>query len=296
MKKRNIANRAALAVGCLLLSCFLPLAGPVHAADECTQLAGTIGQERDLLTRRDKLVQAVKQCPKNADINYMLGYSLERLRKYDEAVKYYLAATEANQKYAKAYFSLGDIYMSQDETASAAKAFEKGLKLEPGNERAKLSLAEATAKLKAAGGKNAAAEAVAVAPQPKEAAPKPPEVGSMEGPILRMMVLFQNNSAVLSDDEKDQLSLVMGRAMQSPSLKDAVFEVQGHNDEAGSDKASMTISKKRAEAVKKYLVDSCDIDPKRLTIAAYGHSRPAVPNTTQEGRKLNRRVEFKRLK
>lgn len=294
MKKRNITTRTALVAGCFLLSWLLPGTGPAHAADECAQLAEKIGQERDLLTRRDQLMQAAKQCQKNADINYMLGYSLERLRKYDEAVKYYLAATEANQKYAKAYFSLGDIYLSQDDTAAAVKAFEKGLKLESGNERAKHSLAEANAKLKSTASKTATTETVAQ--PPKETAPKPPEVGSMEGPILRMMVLFNNNSAALNDDEKDQLSLVMGRAMQSPALKDAVFEVQGHNDESGSDKASMDISKKRAEAVKKYLVDSCNIDPKRLQVAAYGHSRPAVPNTTQESRKLNRRVEFKRLK
>ncbi len=70
-------------------------------------------------------------------------------------------------------------------------------------------------------------------------------------------------------------------------------EIGGHTDAAGSAAANMAISEKRAQSVKKYLEDKFNIAGDRLTIKAYGSSKPIADNGTTEGRAKNRRVEIK---
>lgn len=67
--------------------------------------------------------------------------------------------------------------------------------------------------------------------------------------------------------------------------------VKGHTDNVGSDDFNMNLSKKRAEAVVKYLVGK-GIPKDRLSYEYYGASRPIKDNDTEEGRTYNRRVEF----
>jgi OOP family OmpA-OmpF porin len=111
-----------------------------------------------------------------------------------------------------------------------------------------------------------------------------------------MLIIFPKDSAELTEEAMDRLSLVVGRGLLSPGLKDSRFEVAGHTDDNGSNEANMEISRKRAVAVKSYLVENFKIEPSRLQVASYGHTRPVAPNTTPENRRMNRRVEFKRIK
>ncbi len=67
-------------------------------------------------------------------------------------------------------------------------------------------------------------------------------------------------------------------------------EIAGHTDNTGSEKMNIRISQKRADAVKKYLVDTMKVDQARVTAKGYGSSQPATDNTTLEGREKNRRV------
>ena len=67
-------------------------------------------------------------------------------------------------------------------------------------------------------------------------------------------------------------------------------EIAGHTDNTGSEKMNNRISQKRADAVKKYLVDTMKVDQARLTAKGYGPSQPSAENTTPEGRDKNRRV------
>ena len=57
----------------------------------------------------------------------------------------------------------------------------------------------------------------------------------------------------------------------------------------------MDLGMKRAESVKAFLVEHYKIDPNRLTVTAFGKSRPLAPNDTPENRAVNRRVEFRRI-
>jgi OmpA-OmpF porin, OOP family len=67
--------------------------------------------------------------------------------------------------------------------------------------------------------------------------------------------------------------------------------IEGHTDNVGTAKYNKTLSQKRAENVKKYLVDKLGIDASRLKTIGYGFEKPIASNKTAEGRKKNRRVE-----
>lgn len=70
--------------------------------------------------------------------------------------------------------------------------------------------------------------------------------------------------------------------------------IDGHTDSKGSDKFNKTLSQKRVDSVKKYLVEQGKIDGARLEPRGFGESMPLTPdsNKTADGRAANRRVEF----
>ncbi len=69
------------------------------------------------------------------------------------------------------------------------------------------------------------------------------------------------------------------------------IEVKGHTDNVGSDDFNMNLSRERAEAVVEYLV-SKGVNRNKLTYSYYGMTRPLSDNSSEEGRAMNRRVEF----
>lgn len=71
--------------------------------------------------------------------------------------------------------------------------------------------------------------------------------------------------------------------------------IVGHTDSDGADEANLTLSKKRAESVKNALVKEFGVAANRLTSNGKGESEPAEPNTTPQGKAINRRVEFIKL-
>lgn len=70
------------------------------------------------------------------------------------------------------------------------------------------------------------------------------------------------------------------------------IEIRGHTDSQGSEEYNMELSRKRAEAVYKYLI-SKGVEKSRLSYKYYGESKPIDTNDTEKGRRNNRRVEFK---
>lgn len=276
---------------CLLLLCGLTL--PALAAD-CKKIAEEISQQRDLIARRDLLTTAIKQCPKDPEINFMQGYSLERLRDYNDALRYYVTASTLDPKHAKAFFGMGDVYMVTDKTQNAVTAYEKGLGLDPGNKRAAKSLESARIKLKAQHGESVSSEEAATVLFAEKS--KDREISPIEATILRLLILFPGKSTELPEEGADQLSIVGTRAFASHDLKGAVFEVVGNTDDSGDAAANLALSKKRAEAVRNYLIKNCNVEAKKLQVAAHGQTQPIVPNSTEQNRKINNRVEFKRLK
>ena len=74
-----------------------------------------------------------------------------------------------------------------------------------------------------------------------------------------------------------------------------VVQIEGHADNVGADDYNLALSKARAEAVVKYLVDH-GIPQERLSAKGFGAGQPVADNKTEEGRQQNRRVVFRIVK
>lgn len=109
-------------------------------------------------------------------------------------------------------------------------------------------------------------------------------------------VYFQFNKAELTEESKKAIDIDLLRTLQNnPTI---VVEISSHTDSKGTEAYNLNLSQKRADALTKYL-RSKGIDKKRLKSKGYGESQPIAPNQNPdgsdnpEGRKKNRRVEFK---
>lgn len=74
--------------------------------------------------------------------------------------------------------------------------------------------------------------------------------------------------------------------------KDYKLNINGYADDMGPDDFNMSLSQKRANTVKAYLV-SKGLDANRLVAKGFGESQPVASNSNEKGRSMNRRVEFK---
>jgi outer membrane protein OmpA-like peptidoglycan-associated protein len=102
-------------------------------------------------------------------------------------------------------------------------------------------------------------------------------------------IYFDFDKATIRPESRPTLEDAAKILIENPTI---TVEIQGHTDSVGSDKYNQRLSEKRAKAVVNYLVQELGIDNGRLTAKGYGESRPVAENTTEEGRALNRRVEF----
>ena len=101
-------------------------------------------------------------------------------------------------------------------------------------------------------------------------------------------ITFASGSAVLQ--QSSELLLNQGLALLSirPTM---TITIVGHTDDIGDDASNLELSQARAESVKQWFVDR-DVDPKRLAALGRGESEPIADNTTDDGRRQNRRIQF----
>jgi OmpA-OmpF porin, OOP family len=101
-------------------------------------------------------------------------------------------------------------------------------------------------------------------------------------------VLFKVNSAVLSDDAKQQLDQMSGTVT---GAKRYFIAIQGFTDKTGSAEYNLELSRRRAEAVQTYLVGQHNVPVYRIQIVGLGKDKPVNEQKTREERQQNRRVE-----
>ena len=101
-------------------------------------------------------------------------------------------------------------------------------------------------------------------------------------------ILFDTNKWEIKPEGKAELDKGVDFLMKNPQIK---VEIQGHTDSTGTASWNATLSQRRADAVKKYLVER-GVPADRLMAKGYGPSNPVAPNDTAEGRAKNRRVDF----
>lgn len=111
---------------------------------------------------------------------------------------------------------------------------------------------------------------------------------SMTQSFTHQGVQFDFDSANLTPSAMTILDQVVDGMKKNPSVK---FDIQGHTDSTGSKDYNYDLSLRRADAVKTYMVGK-GIAAERLQTHGYGPDRPVATNTTDEGRQMNRRIEF----
>jgi outer membrane protein OmpA-like peptidoglycan-associated protein len=109
--------------------------------------------------------------------------------------------------------------------------------------------------------------------------------------ILRNLY-FDYDRASFKTESYTELNKLESMLRQNASMK---VEIGGHTDAYGNWNYNKNLSQKRAEAVKDYLTRK-GIDARRIKAVGYGETKPLASNDDEdEGRELNRRVEFKVL-
>ena len=109
--------------------------------------------------------------------------------------------------------------------------------------------------------------------------------------ILRN-IYFDYDKATFKTESYSDLNKLESMLRENSRIK---VEISGHTDNYGHWQYNRTLSQKRAEAVKDFLTKK-GIDPRRIKAVGYGESKPLATNDDEdEGRELNRRVEFKVL-
>jgi OmpA-OmpF porin, OOP family len=107
---------------------------------------------------------------------------------------------------------------------------------------------------------------------------------------ITQQIHFEFDKDKIKPDSFAILDAVAQVLQDNPKIK---IEIQGHTDNKGSAVYNKKLSDRRAASVLKYLVAK-GVDPNRLTSHGYGMEIPIVPNTTDQNRALNRRVQFVR--
>ena len=111
-------------------------------------------------------------------------------------------------------------------------------------------------------------------------------------PVKSETVLFKVNHADLTVEDKSKLDEL---AQSVTSMKHYAVEVQGYTDKTGPKDYNLELSRRRADAVVRYLTEVHNVPLVKIHMLGYGADSPAQPNNTRDGRKQNRRVDIKVL-
>lgn len=105
-------------------------------------------------------------------------------------------------------------------------------------------------------------------------------------------VTFDYKKWDIKEEFDSNLGNIVSVLQKNPDMH---IRIEGHTDNIGSMEYNIDLSRKRAQAVKDYLVGK-GIDGSRISIAGFGFQKPIASNDTEEGRSLNRRAEIVPIK
>ncbi len=110
------------------------------------------------------------------------------------------------------------------------------------------------------------------------------------GQRLAMMINFKLNSVQVLPESLPFLESLGQMLVQRKASKE-VLVIEGHADARGTAHHNLSLSTRRAQAIKDYLVNSFDIAPARLVTVGKGETEPY--DVADEKAPINRRVEFR---
>jgi outer membrane protein OmpA-like peptidoglycan-associated protein len=102
-------------------------------------------------------------------------------------------------------------------------------------------------------------------------------------------IRFATNSAQILPESGTVLTQIARLLRADPKLE---LVIEGHTDNVGGAEFNLDLSRRRAEAVKRWLADKESISEVRLATIGYGLTKPVTDNGTEDGRAQNRRVEL----
>ena len=114
-----------------------------------------------------------------------------------------------------------------------------------------------------------------------------PPVAALNNIVAAEPILFASGS---SDIESASFA-TLDRFIEVLSNNDIDVSIEGHTDSSGDPILNQNLSESRARSVLNYLVAN-GVEEARLSAAGFGPDRPVADNDTEEGRALNRRIEF----
>ena len=119
--------------------------------------------------------------------------------------------------------------------------------------------------------------------------PLEPAVAGASGKETLNNLFFESTRYDLAEKSRTELDRLSAFMRANPAVR---IEIAGHTDDRGDPAANLLLSQKRAQAVVVYLTKA-GVEPDRMRAMGYGKTRPAVPNTSDENRQLNRRIEWR---
>jgi outer membrane protein OmpA-like peptidoglycan-associated protein len=111
-------------------------------------------------------------------------------------------------------------------------------------------------------------------------------------PKIDLEIQFDYNSADIRPSSMPAVQ-ELGKALSNASLKGSTFIVAGHTDAVGSEAYNQDLSERRADTIKRYLIEKYGINGSDLVTVGYGKSKPKDPNAPMDP--INRRVQVVNL-
>jgi outer membrane protein OmpA-like peptidoglycan-associated protein len=107
-------------------------------------------------------------------------------------------------------------------------------------------------------------------------------------PNIDLEITFEYNSADISSASLPSVQ-ALGKALSDPNLRGSTFVVAGHTDAAGTEAYNQDLSERRADSIKRYLVEKYGIASADLVTVGYGKTKPKDANEPMDP--SNRRVQ-----
>jgi outer membrane protein OmpA-like peptidoglycan-associated protein len=237
--------------------------------------------------------RAVRLCPDSAEA--LLGWAdtNKRLGRFDDAVAGYEKVLAMHGDAPDAILGMGEVLYSAGLYEHSVPFLEKALKAKPDNKKAQVLLASST--------KQVTLDTDGIIPA-DEIVDRLRE--SLDGGLMCMCpvhaeliarirfrsITFSTDSTRLDATAREQLG-ELATALKTDSLKAGSFLIEGHADTWGAKEYNVELSARRAEAVKRHLLDVLKVDPGLISVQGVGASRSWTSNETRAGRRANRRIE-----
>ena len=277
-------------------------------ADGCSTAAEHYKQalSQPSLSEKERLLKETTDlCPTHAEAWNDFGYTREQQGRVAEAENHYRRAIQVNPSLTVAYAGLGDVQNIQKNHEQAAKNYQEFLRLldeevkrgDPiGLNQFRVQYEQKLAVVnKKLGGENIiSAHEITRALSEKPSKTRGYERMRAIHPhykdkaAIDIRIQFDFGSSQMKASSVKQFEMLFN-ALRSSGLKGNTIKIIGHTDSVGSERDNLGLSRRRAESIKRALVER-GIEVFRLKTEGRGELEPVESNETEEGRAKNRRV------